>query len=164
LGASAATKFTAAGEAFYKKLPTDKQEVFEKSPYATNWALIRRQGQWVLRGRLGYAYEAVRNACCIDFDSGINPQALVGHDRLALSWASLKTKYPQIIDAFSSPQNDVLFTLEPNKLTALALVNGKLGGVLLTMPFKNRVSPVMIEWATGANVARWTKDLGAFVK
>jgi hypothetical protein len=164
LGENAAKQFSASGEAFYKKLPLEKQEVFEKSPSATNWALIRRNGQWVLRGRLGYAYEAVRNVCCIDFDSGLNPQNLIGHDKLAVSWAALKAKYPKIIDAFSSPKNDMLFTLEPNKLTAFALANGKLGGVLLTVPFKNRASPVMIEWATGASVARWTKDLSAFVK
>jgi hypothetical protein len=164
LGANAAKQFVAAGEGFYKKLPTDKQEVFEKSPQTTNWALIRRNGQWVLRGRLGYAFEAVRNVCCIDFDAGLNPQSLVGHDKLAVPWASLKAKYPKIIDAFSSPKNDLLFTLEPNKLTAFALNGSKLGGVLLTVPFKNRVSPVMIEWATGAGVARWAKDLSAFVK
>jgi hypothetical protein len=164
LGANAAKQFTAAGEGFYKKLPTDKQEVFEKSPSPTNWALIRRNGQWVLRGRLGYAFEAVRNACCIDFDAGLNPQSLIGHDKLAIPWASLKAKYPNIIDAFSSPKNDLLFTLEPNKLTAFALNGSKLGNVLLTVPFKNKVSPVMIEWATSASVARWSKDLAAFVK
>jgi hypothetical protein len=164
LGANAAKQFTTTGEGFYKKLPTDKQEVFEKSPQATNWALIRRNGQWVLRGRLGYAFEAARSVCCIDFDAGLNPQSLVGHDKLAVSWASLKAKYPKIIDAFSSPKNDLLFTLEPQKLTAFALSGGKLGGVLLTVPFKNRVTPVMIEWATGASTARWSKDLSAFVK
>jgi hypothetical protein len=164
LGANATKQFVAAGEGFYKKLPMDKQEVFEKSPSATNWALIRSGGQWVLRGRLGYAYEAIRNVCCIDFNAGLNPQTLVGHDKLAVPWASLKSNNPKIIDAFSSPKNDLLFTLEPNRLTAFALSNGKLGGVLLTVPFKSRVSPVMIEWATGASVARWAKDLNAFIK
>ncbi|MFN3265770.1 MAG: hypothetical protein ACK41E_02920 [Deinococcales bacterium] len=164
LGQNTQKQFIAAGERFYRNLPTEKQEFFEKSPSSTNWAMIRRNGQWVMRGRLGYAYEAVRNVCCIDFDSGINPKSLVGHDQLAVSWANLKAKYPKMIDAFSSPNKDVLFTIEPNKLLAFALQNGKLGGVLLSLPFKDPVSPVMIEWANPGSVARWTKELGSYLK
>lgn len=164
LGQNTQKQFIAAGESFSKKLPLEKQELYEKSPTTTNWALIRRNGQWVLRGRLGYAYEAVRSVCCIDFDTGTSPKSIVGHDQLAISWATLKTANPKIIDAFSSPSKDVLFTLEPTKLSAFALQNGRLGSLLLTVPFKNAVAPVMIEWTNAASVARWTKDLGTYLK
>ena len=158
-------QFYRAGDAFYKKLTTEQQETFEKSPNATNWALIRRNGQWVIRGRLGYAYEAVRGACCIDFDTGITPtMSLVGHDTLAVPWKTLQSQNKNIIDAFSSPKKDVLFTLEKKQLTAYGLQNGKIGAVLLKVPFKNNVAPVMIEWANAGSVTRWTGDIGKFLK
>jgi hypothetical protein len=158
-------QFYRAGDAFYKKLSAEQQETFEKSPNATNWALIRRNGQWVIRGRLGYAYEAVRGACCIDFDTGVTPTAaLVGHDTLAVPWKTLQSQNKNIIDAFSSPQKDVLFTLEKKQLTAFAVQNGKIGAVLLKVPFKGEVSPVMIQWANAASVTRWTGDIGKFLK
>ena len=158
-------QFYRAGDAFYKKLTAEQQDTFEKSPKATNWALIRRNGQWVIRGRLGYAYEAVRNACCIDFDTGVTTTtSLVGHDTLAVPWKTLQSQNKNIIDAFSSPKKDVLFTLEKKLLTAYAVQNGKVGAVLLKVPFKNNVSPVMIEWANAGSVSRWTGDIGKFLK
>ncbi len=158
-------KLIQSGEAFYKALPADKQDFYEKSPSPVNWGLIRRDGQWVLRGRLGYSYEAVRSVCCIDFDSGITlPSGLVGHDRLAISYAVLKKGNPKIIDAFSSPKNDILYTLEKTQLTAYGLQNGKLGAVIFRLGFKNQVAPVMIEWANAGSVARWTQDLQKLLK
>jgi hypothetical protein len=159
-------QFYRAGTAFHASLNTEQQEIFEKSPNATNWALIRRNGQWVIRGRLGYTYEAVRNACCIDFDTGITPvpNSLVGHDVLAVSWKTLLSQNKNIIDAFSSPKKDILFTLEKKQLTAYALQNAKVGAVLLKVPFKNNVAPVMIEWANAGSVTRWTQEIGKFLK
>jgi hypothetical protein len=161
----AQAQFYKAGTAFYATLSTEQQDTFEKSPSPTNWALIRRNGQWVLRGRLGYSYEAVRNVCCIDFDTGITPtNTLVGHDTLAVPWKTLQNQNKNIIDAFSSPQKDVLFTLEKKQLTAYALQNGKVGAILLKVPFKNNVFPVMIEWANAGSVSRWTQEIGKFLK
>ncbi len=165
ISSSAQAKFYQAGETFHAALSLENQGYYEKSPNVTNWAMIRKSGQWVLRGRLGYSYEAVRNACCIDFDSGITPPtSLVGHDTLAISWKTLLAKNSKIIDAFSSPKNDLLYTLEKTQLTAYALQNGKLGAVLLKVPFKNQVAPVMIEWANAGSVARWTQDLQKLLK
>ncbi len=162
---AAQDKFYKAGDAFYAGLSKEQQDTFEKSPNATNWTLIRKSGQWVIRGRLGYSYEAVRSACCIDFDTGVIPTAsLVGHDTLAVPWKTLQSQNKNIIDAFSSPKKDVLFTLEKKQLTAYALQNGKVGAVLLKVPFKNNVAPVMIEWANAGSVTRWTGDIGKFLK
>ncbi len=160
---AAQAKFTKAGEAFHAALPLEQQDYYEKSPNATNWALIRREGKWVLRGRLGYSYEAVRSACCIDFDTGIiPPESLVGHDKLVVAYKTIKTK--NTIDAFSSPKGDVLYILEKQQLSAYAVQNGKIGSVLLKIPFKNDVSPVMIEWANAASVARWTTEVKKYLK
>ncbi len=165
ISGAAQNQFYQAGISFYARLPKDRQEVFEKEPNITNWALIRREGQWVIRGRLGYAFEAARGECCIDFDTGIAPTAeLVGHDKLSIPWKILRANNPKIIDAFSSPKGDLMFLLEPKKLSAFAIQNGKLGALLQTVSFKNSVSPVMIEWANAPSVARWTRDLSKFVK
>ncbi len=162
---SAQATFYKAGTAFHAALTTVQRETFESSPNATNWALIRRNGQWVIRGRLGYSNEAVRGACCIDFDTGITPTtSLVGHDTLAVPWKTLQSQNKNIIDAFSSPKKDVLFTLEKKQLTAYGLQNGKIGAVLLKIPIKNNVAPVMIEWANAGSVTRWTGDIGKFLK
>ncbi len=165
INSAAQSQFVKAGEVFHKALPTGKQEVFESSPNTTNWALIRRSGQWVLRGRLGYSFEAARGFCCIDFDSGITPpKNLVGHDTLQISWKEIKTRYPNAIDAFSSPNKDLFFVLEKKLLRTFSVQGSKLGQLENQLSFKNNVSPVMLEWAVGNSVARWTKDTANYLK
>lgn len=164
IGNAAQTKFVQAGEAFHKRLSADKKDIFESTPNVANWALIRRAGQWVIRGRLGYTFEAARGACCIDFDTGLTPPvSLVGSDKLVVPFATLRTKYPNMTDTFASPKGDVQYIFEKKRLLAFAVQNGKLGGLLLTVPLNN-ANAVMIEWANVGSVARWTRDTAKFLK
>jgi hypothetical protein len=89
--------------------------------------------------------------------TGTLPSLLTGHDTLALSWAQILRAVPEATDAFSSPQGDTLIVAIKNEMQVFELAQGVMGRRLTTFAAEGDV--VMIQWALGANVARWTKAL-----
>jgi hypothetical protein len=88
---------------------------------------------------------------------------LTGHDALRPSWAALSKQIQGLTDGFSSPNGDMVIVRATDSLFVYLGGREKLGRRVGAVPFGGR-EIVMLQWATGRNVARWDREIGAMVK
>jgi hypothetical protein len=163
VGEGANTQLLIAAEQYRAELTEEEREMLEDQPTDCSWGLIRRRGQWVLRGRLRYSCEAYRGHYA-DFDIPLKPPAtLVSHDELNPSWEKVVEKVPAAIDAFSSPGKDLLVVLTKDELTVHSVSGNDIGASVLTLTLNEEEAAVMIQWAQGTHVQRWTDDIGNYI-
>jgi len=119
-----------------------------------NFTLERRNGNWTLKGRLnlGDRYE--------EFPIGLSPVGkLVNYDELHVTWDSIKEKVPMALDAYTSPNKDLLIVVTGNFLMIYTIENGEISEKpVKKIDIKKSESVIMVEWATGGYVARWEKS------
>jgi hypothetical protein len=147
-------------QAYRKTLTAQKREALAGDGEDTDWTLIRRQGHWVTRGRLGYSAEVFRGTFA-DFDVAASPpETLTGPDRLSLPWTTIKKQVPEATDAMTAPDGQLLIVLTRTQIMAFPLHGASIGTQTLAVSLHSRESPVMIQWAVGgSNVRRWTEQM-----
>ncbi len=130
-----------------------------------NWNVVRTSGQWQIAG-----WASTARICNYGLDLRIPiplPPALTGHDKPLLPWRELAAGIPELIDAFSSPNQDLLIAITKEAILAYRPAAGKLVPSVLRYPLRwsagsfwsDRV--VMAQWATDTpNVAKWTEQVG----
>ena len=124
----------------------------------SQWTINRKAGAWQARTYLDSPICPLGG-----WVDAVLPAKLVGSDTLPIEWTELEKQVLGLIDAVSSPGKDLLVAQVPSELRVFALAEGKLGRLLKTIPLdEKQYSIVMIEWATGRNVRRWTEELIAF--
>ncbi|HEX2780756.1 MAG TPA: hypothetical protein VHM30_14740, partial [Gemmatimonadaceae bacterium] len=74
---------------------------------------------------------------------------------------ALKQVYPKLDDVFVSPAGDLVVARVGQRLSAHHPMNGALGDSVLEVELRPGALVVMAEWATGAHVERWTRELSA---
>lgn len=120
-----------------------------------NFTLARRNGHWILRGRLNFdeGYE--------DFTIGLSPvDTLVNYDELHVSWDAIKEKVPAAVDAYTSPNRDIALIITSSYIEIYAIKDGEIADEPLgKIKVRNGETVVMAEWATGEYVARWEKSI-----
>jgi len=132
-----------------------------------NWQITRRQGHWAAEG-----WAETARTCGYGVNFAIHlplPESVVGYDRLPAGWDRLKHSIPGLFDAFCSPTGDILVATTEMELLVYRLDHGKLGRIILRRTWthlqldsregRNNLPMVMAQWATGPNVARWTREL-----
>lgn len=153
--------------AFSKALGNDANEALKKSAYLylkrlnnkeynyigmrdleKDWAVIRRSGRWILRGRLPSG----------DFDIAFaTPSNLTTYDDLCIPFNVIKEAVPEAIDAYSSPNKDILVVVTNTNLKIFSIDNNKIGVIKEDVKIKNNESVIMAQWATGEYVEEWEK-------
>lgn len=124
----------------------------------TNWGVIRRNGRWILRGRMETQINSKHSF--IDFDIPYaTPKSLTTYDNLFPSFNEIKTKVPSAVDAYSSPNRDFVVVLTNTELMVFTVKGYKLVKNSLTLKFKAGEMPVMSNWATGSYVDDWQKKV-----
>lgn len=123
-----------------------------------NFTVARRNGHWIMRGRLSYNDEHDM----VDFlDFNINiipPTELVNYDELCISWNAIKAKLPSAVDAYTSPNEDMLIVLDIDNIYVYALEEeGISDRPIGKASLHEGEQVVMAEWATGVYVERWDK-------
>ncbi|NLY09332.1 MAG: hypothetical protein GXZ11_05475 [Tissierellia bacterium] len=126
-----------------------------------NITLYRDKGFWNIFGKrvimLGDGQSQV-------YDFPINiavPRDMVKYDRSILPWSEIKLILPQTIDAFFSPNQDILIILTKEGLEIYSTHNRKINKEPLAMiPISNRAEIVMAEWAIDSSVERWGQEVG----
>ena len=73
----------------------------------------------------------------------------------------LRKSAMKLSDAFASPGGDVVIGRDGDRLLVFAPRAGTLGAPVLSVDLGPKEKVVMAEWATGAFVDRWTKELSA---
>lgn len=130
---------------------------------ATQTFGIRRlRHKWRYTWLFGYDSGAARGYHTLCEVSALPPRTMVGADQLFPPWNVIKNAYPDAVDAFSSPAHDVVLLVLPDRLIVAPIQDGKPGRSLLRIQSSGR--PVMVQWAIGKYVARWTEQLSSSFK
>ncbi|WP_315119620.1 hypothetical protein [uncultured Clostridium sp.] len=131
----------------------------EQEPREESFALYRRNGHWIVKGRLN----SVNTNDSFYKDYNINivpPKKMLNYDEFHISWNDVKEKVPGAVDAYTSPNKDLAIIISDNNLYVYKILNGTLENMYLKkIALKQGESVVMAEWATGEYMERWEKTL-----
>ncbi len=154
-----------AGTAFYNKVDADQHDRLSAQPEETAWGLVRRAGNWVMRGRLSYSAEVARGSFA-DFDVPVTaPTAITGPFGQGFDLEEIKAGLPDATDFVFSPARDVLAVVRPSSLRIEHVWGGKPARKLaLSIPLERGESIVMAQWATGNGLKRWQTDVPTLLK
>jgi hypothetical protein len=132
------------------KIPSMEEQVRED--YFT---LERRNGHWLMKGRLYYADR--EEEPYVDYSINmIPPDKIVNYDELHISWNKIKDKVPEAIDAFVSPNKDMAIIITEKFIYIYELTKEELGGKPLEkVKLLDGEVVIMAEWATGNYVEKW---------
>jgi hypothetical protein len=154
-----------AGRAFYAKQNADLRDRLAEQPEDASWGLVRRAGNWVVRGRLNYSSEAARGSFA-DFDAPVTaPPALTGPFGEGFSLSEIRNDAPDATDFVLSPARDVLAVVRPSSLRVEHVWGGKPARKLaLSIPLQRGESIVLAQWAVGKGLDRWRGDIPKLLK
>jgi hypothetical protein len=121
------------------------------------WYISRHEGRWIEQG--GIFTHRLCGVVEFPLRSKMFTWSVIDKSvPLDMKW--LRSLLPNARDAFWSPRKDLLVVLTKNdSLSVFKPVGEKIGRPLLTLPLTQQEVPVMAEWALGAGVERWTREL-----
>ena len=128
------------------------------SPIAASdnsWIILRSKGRYRLLGTTPIELAKGGDSYSIPFDP---PASLVGPDELAVGWDSILDKLPDALDAYTSPDGDLLVVLTPRYVSIFEVKEQKIGARLSRIAVESS-SAIAAQWATGANVDRWSETI-----
>jgi hypothetical protein len=155
LGEKGMDSLLSAREQEVDALRSNGIRLFERNNLDTNFGLGRKNGHWILVGRINYQSEG--KSAHTDFDIKIVPPvSLVSYDTLVLSWPKIKDRVPDALDAFTSPNKDIALVQTKNKLTVYKIGAEQLSeNPLAEIDIPENTTVIMAEWATGSYVESW---------
>lgn len=121
-----------------------------------SFGVVRRNGHWIMKGRLNSIFDS----SYADFNiKAIPPSKLVIYDELCLPWNEVKSRIPEALDVYTSPNRDMAVILTANNIFIYPIENGNLsekpsGKIRL----KDKETVVMAEWCTGRYTEKWEKE------
>ncbi|HWQ79959.1 MAG TPA: hypothetical protein VN381_14120 [Anaerovoracaceae bacterium] len=127
----------------------------ERDESGENFGLVRKNGHWFLVGRINYQNGEAHEQT--DFDLKLVPPAnLIFYDTLVLNWHKIKDRVPDALDAFTSPNKDIVLVKTKNKLTVYPIGSEQLEeSPLAEIDLQEGATVIMAEWATGSYVESW---------
>ena len=137
-----------------KDIIDDQTEIVNEN----NFGIFRRNGHWILKGRLNF----MKNAKNVHRDFNIKmviPEDIIGYDRLNIPWSVIKMKLPEAKDAFLSPDENIILIQTNNHLMVYSLDGNNIGDVpILKIEVDGNTSIVMKEWAQGKYSNNWEEE------
>ncbi|TCO79404.1 hypothetical protein [Marinisporobacter balticus] len=133
-----------------------------------HFTLSRRNGHWIIKGRLYYK-EADRENEFLEFNiSMLPPKKIVQYDKLYVSWNEVKAKVPKALDVYTSPNKDFAIIVTKEEVYIYGLRSNQLSHKYMKkIKLKEGETVVMAEWATGSYVERWNNtitNIGLMIK
>jgi hypothetical protein len=127
---------------------------------SSGWTIARGRGRWMVRGSSGYGSGAARGYYFAYAVPVQIPRSVAGFDEETIPWELVLEEFPDATDAFSSPARDVVVVRTPGRLLICPRSGGGAPGrPVATIPTPPMSSTVMVQWALGAAVSRWTREL-----
>lgn len=125
-----------------------------------NIGITRKNGYWMLKGRVNYKKneEEIYKDFII---KAVPPEEMVGHDNHFIMWDELKDQFPNMIDMYSSPNEDIILIRDQFQLSIYKVDNDNnlnynpIGKVDML----ETDSIVMSEWATGKYTEIWRNEI-----
>lgn len=155
--------------AYINSLDFNKRNKLIPSANDKSFGVIRKNGKWILKGRLNY-HDKFYYQCPFsnfdDFDIPIIPtKELVGYDLLYPNWNIIRQKVPNALDAYSSPDKNFIVVLTDAKILVYNISNGYLSDTpLKSISLKNNEEVIMSQWSTGGYVKTWDDQMKKLVK
>ncbi|WP_130807755.1 hypothetical protein [Senegalia massiliensis] len=124
-----------------------------------SFTMTRRNGYWILKGRLFYMMEGKENYK--DFNINILPtDELIKYNDLLLSWNYIKSRVPQAIDAYTSPNKDLAIIITEDEIYIFYIENNLLSSKPIKIIEKrNQEEVIMAEWSTNNYVDLWNDKI-----
>lgn len=144
-------------EKIMDKLKIREGNLINKDTLLDSFGLERKMGHWVLKGRINYMLED--KFCFADYNINIiPPSSLVIYDELNIPWTNIKNKVPEAIDAFTSPNKDIVLVVTKKEIIVYGIQKGEIEKTpLKRIDLKDNEVVIMAEWATGDYVENWGK-------
>lgn len=138
----------------YQLTPNESLENLESDPF--NIGIYRDKGFWKLKGR-----KTLANGKYEDYDLNlVLPTSVNKYNRLNIPMSDIKNFKPSIKDAFVSPDNKFLITIENNKLRIYnVLESGIDPNFIFEKDIGNNTVCVMSEWAVGKYAKIWKDEI-----
>jgi hypothetical protein len=120
-----------------------------------SWYLEREHGRWHAQGwsdthRLcGYGF---------DFEAAVDLSPITGRTEAPAPWDQLAARWPDATDVYSTPGGS-WFLVETDRDLRVLAASASGTSPLATISKADGERLVMVEWATGANVAKWAADV-----
>lgn len=156
----------------------EKASQLEQLPAENNFTLVRRNGHWIMKGRLNY-YSPKESASFEDYNIYLMPPStLINYDKLTIPWNKIKLRNPEVLDAYTSPSNDIAILVSRDYIYVYSIEKRLLNDILLDVnisrvPYnvlEKRVlndiplrkikidegeSVIMTQWTVGEDVEKW---------
>lgn len=126
----------------------------------SNIGLTRKNGYWMFKGRVNY--EKNKEELYKDFIiKAVPPEDMVGYDNHFILWDELKRMFPNMIDMYSSPNEDIVVIRNAFELVIYASDNKDSINTtpLAKIELPESDSVVMAEWATQKNTEIWKNEI-----
>ncbi len=125
-----------------------------------NIGVTRKNGYWMLKGRVNY--QKNEEEIYKDFIiKAVSPEEMVGYDNHFILWDELKEKFPNMIDMYSSPNEDIILIRDQFQLSVYKVdENNELNyKAIAKIDMAETDSIVMSEWATGKYTEIWRNEI-----
>jgi len=164
---SATISVQKAIESLSDTLNTQQLESIRNVKQDENFALFRKMGHWIFKSRLCIKSNGEAESTEVDtsasyqnyFINLIPPSKLVSYDELHVSWTVIKDKIPQAIDAYTSPNKDIIIVLTKENLLIYQMDGDNISQKTpKKIKISNKDSVIMAEWAIGDYVDKWEKS------
>lgn len=128
-------------------------------PNEENVGLIRKNGYWIIKGRINYKQN--EEELYKDFNlKAIPPKEMVSFDEQAIHWDAIRLILPDVVDVFSSPNNDFIVVITGSNIVVYNLQDGDIiNDPVAKIKFPYDSSVIMSEWAVGRYPTIWENEL-----
>ena len=124
-----------------------------------SFGLLRRNGYWIMKGRINYNIEG--EELYKDYNiKTIPPREIVNYDDLYIPWNTIKSRFPNAIDAFTSPNEDIIIIETRNKILIYPIQDNKILEEELGIIEKDyNDTIIMTEWSTEKYTNLWEEEV-----
>ncbi len=144
-----------------EKLGINENNLINRGKVLDNFGLERKMGHWFFKGRINYMLENEFHFADYNINI-IPPSKLVFYDELNIPWTYIKNKVPGAMDAFTSPNKDIILVLTKKEIIVYGIEKGEIENVpLKRIALKDNETVIMAEWATGDYAENWSKALAS---
>ncbi len=124
-----------------------------------NVGLARRNGYWIMKGRINYRQN--EEELFKDFNiKAIPPKEMVSYDEQTIPWDAVRLNIPDLVDVFSSPNNEYIVVVTGTHIIIYYLEDGILVNkpvAKIKLPYDATV--IMSEWAVGRYSNIWENEV-----
>lgn len=132
-----------------------------------SWTIARKQGKWTAQLA---SYDGAANGAADGATYRLRevplalPQSVVSHDELAVPWRDIVRVQPGAVDAFSSPNRDMVAVVTEQNIIIYPYADQWIPIPLMTLPLQPKESVVMIQWAMGSYVELWKRQVKTYLQ